>query len=177
MDALAEIEAIRLLKARYCRLLDLKDWHAWRGLFTDDFVSDTSESGGPVIQGADEFVAFVRDTLGAPQRTTVHMVHAPEIELVSATQARGIWMLEDLIRFAPGLGFRGHGHYHESYEKQGDAWRIQSSKLTRLREDIVTPFFSLQVSGWLRRQSIKAGQRHSAAWVAKRRAAAGPGRQ
>ncbi|PPE74262.1 DUF4440 domain-containing protein [Solimonas fluminis] len=171
MDALIEIEAIRQLKARYCRLLDLKDWSAWRELFTEDFISDTSESGGPRLQGADEFVAFVRDTLGAPRRTTVHMVHAPEIELLSETAARGIWMLEDLIRFAPGLGFRGHGHYHETYKKQDGRWMIASSRLTRLREDIVTPFFSLQVSGWLRRQSIKAGQRHSAAWLEKRRRA------
>ena len=27
---LLEIEAIKQLKARYCRLLDTKDWQAWR---------------------------------------------------------------------------------------------------------------------------------------------------
>jgi hypothetical protein len=169
MDRLGEIEAIRQLKARYCRLLDLKDWEAWRELFAEDFVSDTTESGGPRIQGVDEFIAFVRDSIGRPQQATVHMVHAPEIELVSETAARGVWMLEDFLRFAPGLNFRGYGHYHETYEKQDGRWVIATSRLTRLREDLVTPFFSLHVSGWLRRQSIKAGQRHSAAWLAKRR--------
>lgn len=40
--ALPEIEAIKRLKARYCRYLDTKDWQAWRSLFADDFLSDTS---------------------------------------------------------------------------------------------------------------------------------------
>jgi hypothetical protein len=30
------IEAIRRLKARYCRFLDTKDWDGYRQLFTDD---------------------------------------------------------------------------------------------------------------------------------------------
>ena len=64
--ALVEIEAIKRLKARYCRHLDAKDWEAWRGVFADDFVSDTAEAGGTVIAGADEFVAFIRKTLGKP---------------------------------------------------------------------------------------------------------------
>ncbi len=168
METLIEIEAIRQLKARYCRYLDLKDWNAWRGLFAEDFISDTSESGGMRIQGVDEFIDFVRDSLGRPQQATVHMVHAPEIELLSATTARGIWVLEDFLRFAPGLNFRGYGHYHETYEKRDGAWVIKTSRLTRLREDLVTPLFSLHVSGWLRRQSIKAGHRHAAAWQARR---------
>jgi len=56
--ALLEIEAINQLKARYCRYLDAKDWETWRAIFTDDFLSDTSQAGGKVIRGADEFVAF-----------------------------------------------------------------------------------------------------------------------
>src|SRR5271163_4832520 len=54
------IEAIKQLKARYCRYLDTKDWAAWRSIFTDDFLSDTSEAGGKLIAGADDFVAFTR---------------------------------------------------------------------------------------------------------------------
>lgn len=33
----------------------------------------------------------------------------------------------------------GYGHYHETYENIDGQWFIKSSKLTRLREDIVTP--------------------------------------
>jgi uncharacterized protein (TIGR02246 family) len=146
-----DVEAIKKLKARYCRLLDAKDWTTWRELFTDDFVGDTSEAGGRKIVGADAFVAFVRRTLGPPRRKTVHQVHAPEIELTSEDTARGVWALEDFVRLAPGLDMRGYGHYHETYEKEDGRWRIQSSKLTRLREDIVTPLFSVHVSDQIRR--------------------------
>jgi SnoaL-like protein len=146
-----ELEAIRQLKARYCRLLDAKDWAAWRELFTDDFVSDTRESGGTLIAGADEFIAFVRKTLGAPGRVTVHQVHAPEIEQVSASTARGIWALEDYVKLAFALSMHGYGHYHETYEKADGCWRIKSSKLTRLRVDIATPLFSVDITRRLRK--------------------------
>ena len=33
-----ELEAIRQLKARYCRFLDAKDAEAWRSVFTADVV-------------------------------------------------------------------------------------------------------------------------------------------
>lgn len=102
-----EIEAIKQLKARYCRYLDTKRWDDWRRLFTDDFVSDTTASGGKLINGADEFVAFVCGTLGKPSQPTAHQVHAPEIELTSGTTATGVWALEDVVRLGPGLNLLG----------------------------------------------------------------------
>ena len=146
--ALQEIEAIKQLKARYCRYLDTKDWMAWRGIFTDDLLSDTSQAGGKVIRGADEFVTFTRKGVG--NRATVHQVHAPEIDLTSATTARGIWALEDVVRLAPGLNLRGYGHYQETYEKTDGQWRITSSTLTRLREDIFNVFVTVYVSDRMR---------------------------
>jgi hypothetical protein len=153
-SALEDIEAIKQLKARYCRLLDAKDWTSWREIFSDDFTSDTSGSGGAVVTGADAFIAFVRKNLGQTGRITVHQVHAPEIELTSAAAARGIWALEDVIKFAPGLNMRGYGHYHETYEKTGGRWRIKSSTLTRLRLDVVTPIFSATIpAAWISKRS------------------------
>ena len=149
-DTLPAIESIKQLKARYCRHLDTKDWAAWRSIFADDFVSDTSEAGGKVIAGADDFVAFTRHALGRPTQPTAHQVHAPEIELTSATTARGIWALQDVVRFGPGVTLVGYGHYHETYENIAGQWLIKSSKLTRLREDIVTPLFSIYISPRIR---------------------------
>ena len=138
-DPVQDLEAIKVLKARYCRYLDAKDWTAWRELFTDDFVSDLADIGGTTIVGADEFVVYTRRTLGRPSQTTVHHVHAPEIALTTPTTGRGVWALNDVVRLAPAVTLYGYGHYHETYEKLGEQWRIKSSKLTRLREDIVTP--------------------------------------
>ncbi|HZQ30322.1 MAG TPA: nuclear transport factor 2 family protein [Mycobacterium sp.] len=159
---LLEIEAIKQLKARYCRYLDMKDWASWRTIFTDDFVGDTGEAGGKRIVGADEFVAFVKRTLGKPSQPTVHQVHAPEIEVTSATTARGVWALNDVVRLAPGLNLNGYGHYHETYEKAAGGagqWLIKTSKLTRLREDIFNPVFSLRVSDRTRNIAARLGRR------------------
>ena len=156
-DALVEIETIKQLKARYCRYLDTKDWAAWRTIFADDFHSDTAESGGKVIEGADEFIAFTRKSLR--NQATVHQVHAPEIELTSATTARGIWALEDVVRFGPGVNLRGYGHYHETYEKVDGQWRIKSSKLTRLREDVFNGLVAVYISDRVRKVLMKAARR------------------
>jgi SnoaL-like protein len=155
--ALLEIEAIKQLKARYCRYLDTKDWDAWRSLFSDDFLSDTSQAGGKVIRGADEFVAYTRK--GLRSQATVHQVHAPEIELTSSATARGVWALEDVVRFGPGVNLRGYGHYTETYQKVDGRWLITSSTLTRLREDVFNAVVSVYISDRLRRVIGKAARR------------------
>lgn len=154
---LLELEALKQLKARYCRLLDTKDWTAWRRLFTDDFLSDTSPSGGKVIRGADEFVAFTRKSLR--DQATVHQVHSPELELTSPTTARGVWALEDVVRFGPGVNLRGYGHYTETYEKVGDTWLIASSTLTRLREDVFNGLVAVYISPRIRKVLMALARR------------------
>jgi hypothetical protein len=156
---LLAIESIKQLKSRYCRYLDTKDWAAWRAIFADDFVSDTSEAGGKLIAGADDFVAFTRKSIGRPAQATAHQVHAPEIELTSTTTARGVWALQDVVRFGPGLSLVGYGHYHETYENVAGQWLIKSSKLTRLREDIVTPVFSFYISNRIRNTAARFANR------------------
>ena len=130
-------EAIRQLKARYFRTLDTKDWAAMRQVFTDDAVMDTVASGGTVVTGADEIMSFLLGVIG--DVVTVHHGHTPEIELTSATTATGIWAMEDMLRWPDGSEMHGYGHYHETYEKAGGAWRIKTLTLTRLRTDVTEP--------------------------------------
>ena len=132
-----DIEAIEQLKARYCRTMDTKDWAGFRRVFTDDVVIDTTGSGGGRIEGADEFLEFLTATLA--EVVTVHQCHTPEIELVSASEATGIWAMEDMLRFADGMELHGYGHYHETYRRGDDGWRIASTTLTRLRMDFTAP--------------------------------------
>ena len=136
---LLEIEAIKQLKAKYCRYLDAKDWDAWRALFDDDFTSVIAGAGGRQTVGADAFVVYVRRTLGKPSQPTVHQVYAPEITLTSATTATGVWAFNDVVRLIPSVTLHGYGHYHETYEKSGGHWRVKTSTVTRLREDITAP--------------------------------------
>jgi len=108
-----------------------------RQVFTDDVVIDTSEAGGSVVKGADEFVAFLQEMLlGA---VTVHQGHMPEIDLTSPTTATGIWALNDIVIWPNGMRLDGYGHYSETYEKVDDQWLIKSSKLTRLHMDLTAP--------------------------------------
>lgn len=87
-SALTERIAICELKARYCRLLDTKQWDAWSELFTEDFVLDTSEAGGPPpIAGRDTALASVRSFI--ERARTVHQIHSPEIS-IDGVMAHGI---------------------------------------------------------------------------------------
>jgi uncharacterized protein (TIGR02246 family) len=132
-----DLQAIRQLKARYFRTMDTKDWDGMRQVFTADVVMDTTESGGGLVTGADEFLAFLREALDGA--TTVHQGHMPEIELTSDTTATGVWALNDIVIWPNGMRLDGYGHYHETYVKGPDGWRIASSKLTRLHTDFVLP--------------------------------------
>jgi hypothetical protein len=133
-----ELEAIRQLKARYCRFLDTKDLEGWRGVFTTDVVVSldmaVSTAGAdpkmaPPIEGADNFVPMVMGSLeNAP---TMHHGHTPATTLTSATTATGIWAMEDWIIFGDGHELHGAGHYHETYEKRDGNWQIKTLHLTR----------------------------------------------
>jgi SnoaL-like domain len=128
---LAEIEAIKQLKARYFRLLDTKQWDAWREVFSDDFTADVEGQGvHPTLHFASpaEMVARNREILASA--VTVHHGHMPEITLSGPGSASGVWAMMDIVKL--GAGFRGYGHYHEEYVKQHGAWRIRRMKLTRL---------------------------------------------
>ena len=138
MTAADEFEAIRQLKARYCRFLDTKDAASWRAVFTADVVVilDMAVSVGgadpmtaPAVQGVDTFVPQVLVSLDGV--ATMHHCHTPELVLTSETTATGIWAMEDLLIFGDGRELRGAGHYHETYEKRDDVWRIKSLHLTR----------------------------------------------
>jgi hypothetical protein len=95
---------------------------------------DSTESGGDVMTGADDFMAFLQKAIG--EVITVHQCHTPEIDLTDSNHATGVWAMEDMLRFPDGTELHGYGHYYEKYSKAAGAWRISSSKLTRLRMDI-----------------------------------------
>ncbi|HEY2564670.1 MAG TPA: nuclear transport factor 2 family protein [Acidimicrobiales bacterium] len=132
-----DIEAIKQVKARYCRTMDTKDWAAMRRVFTDDVTMDTTSSGGGVVTGADDFLTFLVGVIG--DVVTVHQCHTPEIQVTSTTTATGIWAMEDMLRWPDGSEMHGYGHYHETYEAHEGDWRISSSTLTRLRTDFTPP--------------------------------------
>lgn len=123
-----DIEAIRNLKARYCRFLDTREWDEFRRLFTDDVMVDLGDAG--MFDDAEGFLAFARSALEGT--TSVHRVHMPEIEVMDADTATGIWSMTDIIAGPGSNHLQGFGHYHETYRREDGEWRFASLRLTRL---------------------------------------------
>lgn len=130
----ADWQAVTELKARYCRLLDTKDWAGYAALFTEDAVLDTSPAGGyGPIAGPAQFVPMIVQSLS--EAKTAHQVHSPEVR-IEGDEAQVIWAMQDRVHMpARGMSFTGYGHYHERYRRTADGWRIAYSQLTRLHVD------------------------------------------
>jgi SnoaL-like domain len=139
----ATVAAIRLLKARYCRFLDLKQWDEWGELFLPDAVMIVKddvppELGEPTIRGRAAIVAQVRRIVHSS--ISVHQVHEPEITVSSASTAAGIWPMADVLTWpagvatpAPFRSMQGFGYYYEQYLCVAGRWFIASLELRRLR--------------------------------------------
>ncbi len=130
---MSDLEEIRRLKAQYFRLMDTKQWEELRSVFTDDVRVDTTEDSGTVIVGVDEYLLFLVGQIG--EVVTVHHGHMDEIEFIDADSATGIWAMEDELWWPEGSLLRylhGYGHYHETYRRTPDGWRIADLRLTRL---------------------------------------------
>ena len=138
IDRLVHAEAIKVLKARYFRAVDTKDWAGLAELFC---IDATLDAGVAVRDGRDEIVRTMSRALA--DVVSVHHGHMPEITVADDRSATGIWAMDDHLewptqsteRGAP-VGFRGSGHYHDHYRLDHDGrWRFRSVVLTRIRID------------------------------------------
>ena len=123
-------EAIKKLKARYFRFLDTKRWKEFGELFAEDAFFVNPETGQPTVHGRQAIVERVRGFV--KDAVTVHHGHMPEIELTGPTTATAIWAMFYLLDDGERSS-KGYGHYEETYVEIDGEWKIQSSKLTRLR--------------------------------------------
>jgi len=146
VDAIEELvicQKLTHLKARYCRCVDAKDWEGFAAVFAPDATLDfrgaaTTAVGNGVLEGVSAIVEAIR-TAVTPM-TTVHQCHTPEIEIVSPTEARAIWHMTDHLRWPEGSPVRaknGYGYYHETYVKRDGEWKIQSTRLERVLNEVV----------------------------------------
>jgi hypothetical protein len=146
VQRLADIEAIKQLKAKYVRYADGGDWAAWGDeVLTPDFHSDND--AGP-IEGRELVIALTSEALS--QATAVHNLHAPEITITGPDTASAIWPVSDYItgvfKGVP-MVIRGHGHYHDDYVRTPQGWRLSRCKLVRVRVDTLAGASALADSG------------------------------
>lgn len=140
MDMLARLEAydaIRTVKARYCRYIDSKDWEGMASIFTEDFILDVEEdTGQPPFVGRDAAIDTIKWSVATAR--SAHQVHFSEIDL-DGDVANVITPMQDRVVWAPGTcplpgvaSITGFGHYRERYVRQDGVWKIAHLKLTRL---------------------------------------------
>ncbi len=140
VEKILVIEEIKLLKARYFRYVDTKDWEGFKSIFADDAVFDISDDvPGGVLAGPENIAQAASVPLVGC--ISVHHGHCPEITITSDDTAKGIWAMEDVLRWSEGSAspihsLHGYGHYFETYRKTNGKWQIQTMKLSRLRVDI-----------------------------------------
>jgi hypothetical protein len=132
-------EAIKVLKARYFRLIDTKDWETLGTIFASDVVY-TDDAKQLVITSATSFIDFLSER--HEHSVTVHQGHMPEIALnLTYGTATAIWAMQDIVRIPSAHSMivqQGYGHYHDSYAFVDGNWQIKSTHLTRLWLSIST---------------------------------------
>jgi hypothetical protein len=142
MSNLEAIEAIRQLKYRYLRAVDLKKWDLLESTFTPDAVA-AYDGGKQTHEGRDAIVGWLKRALDNTI-VTLHQVHNPEIEISSETTATGIWYLEDRVinRGAdlpdmPGASIlTGAAFYADEYRLVDNEWKISRTGYERTYFDL-----------------------------------------
>ena len=142
LERLEAIEAIRLLKARYFRWIDTKQWEQLPALFASDLKIVTP--GGKVwMEGGDNYAASLK--FGLTDAVSCHQGLTGEIDIENEDNATAIWAMQDIITWTechPREGWKaitGRGHYHETYRREQGEWRIAALSLTRISLDITWP--------------------------------------
>jgi SnoaL-like domain len=143
VQVLEDVEAIRQLKAEYCRRLD-GGWASKAGthmgpvadLFTDDGVWDGTPHA-PRAQGREQIRQMMIDFRAIP--FVMHLVTNPLIE-VSGDRASGQWsiIVPTNASSEPTLSV---GTYDEEYVRTVEGWKFQSLRF-------IATGSAQQLTGW-----------------------------
>ncbi|MAI79447.1 MAG: hypothetical protein CL917_10935 [Deltaproteobacteria bacterium] len=135
LQHLMDIEAIKQVKHAYFRCIDTANFQELEGLFHEDvlvhFVGGNYEWK---LQGRDEYLssikaAFNRESIGH------HNGHHPEIQVLSETEATGIWYLSDnMWVFNFDFFTTGTAIYWDRYVKENGRWLIRETRYERIYE-------------------------------------------
>jgi SnoaL-like domain len=148
-ERLTAIEAIKQIKARYWRGVDLCDGELVRSVLAEDCELDyrgccadpqTSVDHLPAmnvtLHGRDQWMSDGMARFGI---VSVHQGHQADIEICGQDTAKGIWTFTDRMFFPAGGNISrltGYGFYHETYVRVGEAWQIKTTRITRIRVEV-----------------------------------------
>lgn len=128
LQALEDIEAIRVLKARYLWCCDRKDPKGMRACFADGKVHIDYGAVG-TFDNADALARVFQDIGCHDHMVEMHHGMNPQIELVDDATARGKWSLHYFLINTQTKGLTQlAGYYEDEYRKVGGAWKISRTK-------------------------------------------------
>jgi hypothetical protein len=132
---LEDVEAIRTLDARYCRLLDDGDWPGLVGLFTADGVFD----GLSVVTGHDDLLAFFS---GLPERgMTAFWHHVVNHEIAVDGDRASVRSLLWQPCVVDGIAHVACGRYADRLVRTEAGWQYE-------RKQVRFSFWGPLADGW-----------------------------
>ena len=135
LQQLLDIEAIKQLKARYFRLMDLKQWDDWGLVFAQDCVMEVPEAD--MVNNGREEIVTRREPRARRRADRVTTVTCPRSRSPAmaprGASGRCSTTSSGPAGRRPALGLQGYGHYQRGVRprRRGVAHR----RLERLRID------------------------------------------
>jgi hypothetical protein len=135
IQTLMDIEAIKQLKHAYFRCVDTANFAELSEIFHDDvlvhFIGGFYEWK---LQGKPEYLASIESSF-TKEAVGHHNGHHPEIQILSETEATGIWYLTDNMWVLNHKFFTtGTAIYWDRYEKVEGRWKIKETRYRRIYE-------------------------------------------
>jgi len=131
---LEDIEAIKQLKHAYFRCIDTANFEELAQLFHEDVkVHFKGGSYEWKLRGRKQYLASIRKSF-TKKSIGHHNGHQPEIQMLSTTEATGIWYLADHMWIQPSFKTTGTALYWDRYVKQAGRWLISETRYERLYE-------------------------------------------
>ena len=126
LRALEDVEAIKRLKYRYWRTLDLKLWDELAECFAEEATASYGD-GKYTFAGREAILKFLRDSLGeASGSVTIHHGHHPEIDLTGEDGATGAFALYNyMFNERANRGIRIGAYYEDRFVRIGGEWKIR----------------------------------------------------
>ena len=134
VQRLMDMEAIRQLKHAYFRCIDSANFEELGTLFHPDVL--VHFKGGTYewkLQGRAEYLESIQKSF-TKKAIGHHNGHQPEIQILSATEATGIWYLADNMWIQPSFFTTGTALYWDRYVKEDGRWLIRETRYERLYE-------------------------------------------
>ena len=135
IQRIEDIEAIKQTKYKYFRCFDTANLEELAETLTEDItLSVVGGVYGFTLEGRDAYLEMVRDGAHA-EMVTQHNGHHPEIQILSDSEATGIWYLADNMWILDARYFTtGTALYWDRYRKSDGRWQITETRYERIYE-------------------------------------------